>query len=103
MADYVSLKVPELKKLLQEKQLPVTGNKADLIARLQEHDKPKEEPKPATAAAPGSFSPTRSTPYTSSIHALSPAAHRHADASTIAITIPHLFTQIPIKTPVELA
>ncbi|KAI1199610.1 hypothetical protein F5X97DRAFT_119528 [Nemania serpens] len=52
MADYVSLKVPELKKLLQEKQLPVTGNKADLIARLQEHDKPKEEPKPATAAAP---------------------------------------------------
>lgn len=56
MADYVSLKVPELKKLLQEKQLPVTGNKADLIARLQEHDKAKEEPKPAAAAAPGSFS-----------------------------------------------
>ncbi|KAI1166337.1 hypothetical protein F5B18DRAFT_667685 [Nemania serpens] len=52
MADYVSLKVPELKKLLQEKQLPVTGNKADLIARLQEHDKAKEEPKPAAAAAP---------------------------------------------------
>ncbi|KAI1190325.1 hypothetical protein F5B17DRAFT_97009 [Nemania serpens] len=50
MADYASLKVPELKKLLQEKQLPVTGNKADLIARLQEHDKAKEEPKPAAAA-----------------------------------------------------
>ncbi|KAI0525458.1 hypothetical protein F5B22DRAFT_342576 [Xylaria bambusicola] len=49
MADYASLKVPELKKLLQEKQLPVTGNKADLIARLQEHDKAKEEPK-STAA-----------------------------------------------------
>ncbi|KAI2621600.1 hypothetical protein GGR54DRAFT_71917 [Hypoxylon sp. NC1633] len=42
MSDYVSLKVPELKKLLQEKSLPVTGNKADLIARLQEHDKPKD-------------------------------------------------------------
>ncbi|KAK5631037.1 hypothetical protein RRF57_006752 [Xylaria bambusicola] len=42
-------RVPELKKLLQEKQLPVTGNKADLIARLQEHDKAKEEPKPAAA------------------------------------------------------
>ncbi|KAI1768004.1 hypothetical protein GGR53DRAFT_31425 [Hypoxylon sp. FL1150] len=39
MSDYASLKVPELKKLLQEKSLPVTGNKADLIARLQEHDK----------------------------------------------------------------
>ncbi|RYC64668.1 hypothetical protein CHU98_g1568, partial [Xylaria longipes] len=51
MADYASLKVPELKKLLQEKQLPVTGNKADLIARLQEHDKAKEEPKPAAATA----------------------------------------------------
>ncbi|KAI1115917.1 hypothetical protein F5Y14DRAFT_107877 [Nemania sp. NC0429] len=47
MADYASLKVPELKKLLQEKQLPVTGNKADLIARLQEHDKAKEEPSAA--------------------------------------------------------
>ncbi|KAI0884236.1 uncharacterized protein GGS22DRAFT_20924 [Annulohypoxylon maeteangense] len=44
MSDYASLKVPELKKLLQEKSLPVTGNKADLIARLQEHDKPKAEP-----------------------------------------------------------
>ncbi|KAI1390710.1 uncharacterized protein F4822DRAFT_161842 [Hypoxylon trugodes] len=39
MPDYASLKVPELKKLLQEKSLPVTGNKADLISRLQEHDK----------------------------------------------------------------
>ncbi|KAI1745961.1 hypothetical protein F4680DRAFT_399811 [Xylaria scruposa] len=49
MADYASLKVPELKKLLQEKQLPVTGNKADLIARLQENDKANEAPKPAAA------------------------------------------------------
>jgi hypothetical protein len=52
MADYSVLKVPELKKLLQEKQLQVTGNKADLIARLQEHDKANEAPKPA---APGSY------------------------------------------------
>ncbi|KAL7624992.1 hypothetical protein AAE478_004206 [Parahypoxylon ruwenzoriense] len=44
MSDYASLKVPELKKLLQEKSLPVTGNKADLIARLQEHDKSKAAP-----------------------------------------------------------
>jgi SAP domain-containing ribonucleoprotein len=49
MSDYASLKVPELKKLLQEKGLPVTGNKADLIARLQENDKknaPADEAKP---------------------------------------------------------
>ncbi|KAI3321923.1 hypothetical protein HD806DRAFT_150540 [Xylariaceae sp. AK1471] len=51
MADYATLKVPDLKKLLQERQLPVTGNKADLIARLQEHDKANEDPKPASAAA----------------------------------------------------
>ncbi|PTB35976.1 uncharacterized protein TrAFT101_009180 [Trichoderma asperellum] len=46
MSDYASLKVPELKKLLAEKKLSQTGNKADLIARLQEADK-----KDATASA----------------------------------------------------
>jgi SAP domain-containing ribonucleoprotein len=38
MAEYSSLKVPELKKLLSEKGLAQTGNKADLIARLEQHD-----------------------------------------------------------------
>ncbi|QSZ35152.1 hypothetical protein DSL72_008019 [Monilinia vaccinii-corymbosi] len=46
MTDYSQLKVPELKKLLQEKSLPISGNKADLIARLQESEK-----KPAVEAA----------------------------------------------------
>jgi SAP domain-containing ribonucleoprotein len=50
MTDYSQLKVPELKKLLQEKSLPISGNKADLVARLQEADK-----KPATDA-PGRYS-----------------------------------------------
>ena len=39
MADYSSLKVPELKKLLGERGLVTTGDKADLIARLQDSDK----------------------------------------------------------------
>lgn len=39
MTDYASLKVPDLKKLLTERSLPQTGNKADLVARLQENDK----------------------------------------------------------------
>lgn len=47
MADYTQLKVPDLKKLLSERGLAVSGNKADLIARLQEHDK-----KPAGKFAP---------------------------------------------------
>lgn len=44
MADYASLKVPDLKKLLSERSLPQSGNKADLIARLQEHDKSMSKP-----------------------------------------------------------
>jgi SAP domain-containing ribonucleoprotein len=39
MTDYAQQKVPELKKLLQDRGLAVSGNKADLIARLQESDK----------------------------------------------------------------
>lgn len=52
MSDYTALKVPELKKLLQEKSLPITGNKADLIARLQEHDKSLEKPQAAAGTFP---------------------------------------------------
>ena len=49
MADYASLKVAELKKLLGEKGLSDKGNKPDLVARLKEHDeanggKPGKEP-----------------------------------------------------------
>ena len=47
--EYTSLKVPELRKLLGERSLPVTGNKADLVARLQEDDKKKV----ASEAQPG--------------------------------------------------
>lgn len=43
MAEYSSLKVPELKKLLAEKGLSQTGNKADLVARLAENDKQQAE------------------------------------------------------------
>jgi SAP domain-containing ribonucleoprotein len=39
MVDYSQHKVPDLKKILQERGLAVSGNKADLIARLQEDDK----------------------------------------------------------------
>ena len=35
---YDSLKVPELKKLLKEKGLPITGKKADLVERLKSYD-----------------------------------------------------------------
>ncbi|KAK3986061.1 putative structure-specific endonuclease subunit SLX4 [Cladorrhinum sp. PSN332] len=36
--EYEGLKIPDLKKLLQERGLKVSGNKPDLVARLQEHD-----------------------------------------------------------------
>ena len=41
MVDYSQLKVPDLKKLLGERGLVLSGNKADLIARLQEDDTKK--------------------------------------------------------------
>ena len=36
MSDYEKMTVAELKELLKEAGLPVSGKKADLIARLQE-------------------------------------------------------------------
>jgi SAP domain-containing ribonucleoprotein len=51
MTDYSQLKVPDLKKLLSERGLAVSGNKADLISRLQEHDK-----KPAAAGGTYQYS-----------------------------------------------
>ncbi len=38
MAEYESLTVAELKDLLRERNLPVSGKKAELVARLQEND-----------------------------------------------------------------
>lgn len=59
MSDYASLKVPELKKLLAEKKLSQTGNKADLIARLQEADK-KDAPASADDGKPGMLATAQS-------------------------------------------
>jgi hypothetical protein len=53
MADYSSHKVPDLKKILQERGLVISGNKADLIARLQEDDK-----KAGGSAGAGKHTPT---------------------------------------------
>ncbi|KAM4061570.1 SAP domain-containing protein [Hirsutella rhossiliensis] len=52
MAEYSTLKVPELKKLLADKKLPQTGNKADLIARLQDDDV-------KNAKSPGAAAPSK--------------------------------------------
>jgi len=46
MTDYAAQKVPDLKKILSERGLIVSGNKADLVARLQEDDKKKSGDKP---------------------------------------------------------
>lgn len=52
MADYGVLKVQDLKKLLQERNLPTAGNKPDLIKRLQDADR-EAEASTSAAAAPG--------------------------------------------------
>lgn len=51
MSDLQKLTVPQLKEKLKEKGLPVSGNKADLIARLSSGStgtKRKAEPKEST-------------------------------------------------------
>ena len=53
--DYESMTVAQLKELLKEQDLPVSGKKSDLIARLQEAgddvDEVMEEAAPAEEAA----------------------------------------------------
>jgi hypothetical protein len=43
MADYNALKVPDLRKLLTERNLPSAGNKPDLLKRLMDDDEAKGE------------------------------------------------------------
>ena len=45
MSDYEKMTVAQLKELLKESGLPVSGKKADLIARLQEA---ADEPAPVS-------------------------------------------------------
>jgi len=49
---YEDLTVPELKDLLRERGLPLSGKKADLIARLSDADEPQEEEEPREADEP---------------------------------------------------
>lgn len=56
MSEYTNFKVPDLRKLLTERGLPQAGNKAELIARLEENDKASAAPaeaKPEEAKKPG--------------------------------------------------
>lgn len=59
MTNYDKLKVTELREMLQERNLAQTGNKPDLIKRLQENDKEKEAGGGGAAAGEtkGTFTP----------------------------------------------
>jgi SAP domain-containing ribonucleoprotein len=102
--DYASLRVPELKKLLAEKGLSQAGNKADLVARLQENDNKDapadanpaavenkddeinysdDEAKPADAPAPAAATTDAAAP-----EAAAPAAAEPAAESKVDETIP---------------
>mgnify|MGYP003653263665 CR=1 FL=1 len=50
--DYESMTVEELRALCRAEELPVSGTKAELIARLTEPDAPSEEAAEATEDAP---------------------------------------------------
>lgn len=53
MAEYTSLKVPELRKALSDRGLVSTGNKAELITRLTDADKNPAATTTAAAPKPG--------------------------------------------------
>ncbi|KAK4223445.1 putative structure-specific endonuclease subunit SLX4 [Podospora fimiseda] len=74
--DYNSLKIPELKKLLQERGLKVSGNKPDLLARLQEHDKGQEPPAPTKSPRSRSRKDGAKSPVKSPKKAKSPSPKR---------------------------
>ncbi|KAG5363443.1 hypothetical protein CJU89_2616 [Yarrowia sp. B02] len=63
MSDYASKKVAELKELLSARGLAVSGNKADLVARLEEADK----------AAPAETSTETTTETASTTETAAPA------------------------------
>ncbi|KAI9893539.1 MAG: hypothetical protein M1814_006335 [Vezdaea aestivalis] len=88
MADRSSLKVTELKKLLQERNLPTSGNKSELVARLGESDKAT----PA-AAAPEPTAATDSQSDVSQVKPTSQAASKETAASK---------PQAPTKTAPEV-
>ncbi|KAK2736051.1 sap domain-containing protein [Colletotrichum kahawae] len=97
--DYSSLKVPELKKLLQERSLPATGNKLDLVNRLKENDKASasapaaeedeidysdDEPAAPAKAAEASKPAEEAAPAAEPVPAPAPAAEPAAPATTEA-------------------
>ncbi|KAF0315878.1 sap domain-containing protein [Colletotrichum asianum] len=97
--DYSSLKVPELKKLLQERSLPATGNKLDLVNRLKENDKASasapaaeedeidysdDEPAAPAKAAEASKPAEEAAPAAEPAPAPAPAAEPAAPATTEA-------------------
>ncbi|KAF5521024.1 Uncharacterized protein CGCA056_v008603 [Colletotrichum aenigma] len=97
--DYSSLKVPELKKLLQERSLPATGNKLDLVNRLKENDKASasapaaeedeidysdDEPAAPAKAAKAPKPAEEATPAAEPAPAPAPAAEPAAPATTEA-------------------
>lgn len=57
MSDYPKLKVSELKELLKERDLPLSGTKSELVARLAADDESK-----GTDAAPSGISAETSEP-----------------------------------------
>lgn len=65
MTDYKALKVSELKDLLQKRALAVSGNKADLVARLENadsHQTPPSQGAAKTGEAPPVEAESKATP-----------------------------------------
>lgn len=103
--EYPSLKVPDLKKLLQERGLVVSGNKAELISRLQEDDKKSknagedeidwDEDEKTTSTIPAAVAPSETA--TALAPASAPEPTPLPTPTPATLPIPAVGKEIPVK------
>ncbi|KAI6716227.1 hypothetical protein PZA11_002136 [Diplocarpon coronariae] len=104
MADYNALKVPDLKKLLGERGLVMSGNKADLIARLQDDDAKKNDAVAASGAGEDEidWDEDDNKAETPTAPAAVPAAGAGAGPATTPIAVPNQVPAIDPSTTTDL-
>ncbi|KAK2630333.1 hypothetical protein QTJ16_001153 [Diplocarpon rosae] len=103
MADYNALKVPDLKKLLGERGLVVSGNKADLIARLQEDDTKKNGATAASGAGEDEIDWDEDDNKAETTPAVAAEAGAGAGPAATPIAVPNQVPAIDPSTTTDLA
>lgn len=83
--DYSKLKNAELEALLKERSLPHTGKKAEMVSRLQEHDKQQATSTTASTTAPAPASKPAAVASTEPAAAAVAAGGQERAANPVAV------------------